>query len=202
MNAAASPTNAEPVIIKKYANRRLYNTETSSYITLDDLAKLVQAGRVVEVVDAKSGADLTRATLAQIILDEDGQGAALLPVGFLRHLIGFYGHGLQTVVPHYLTMVMDVFQQNQQRLKDETNRTLGGFSPFAQLAAMQDLQRAQMARMQEMLAVFNPFLSQAMAKAHEQSQAAIATAQSPEIAALKAEIATLKAALAMAQRAH
>lgn len=148
----------EPIIIKKYANRRLYNTETSTYITLNDLADIIRGGKNVEVVDAKSGEDLTRATLAQIILDEEGKGAAMLPVSFLKNVIGFYDNSMQTILPHYLEMVMDVFNKNQSRIREETNRALGGFSPFQQLEAMQQLQRAQVEQMQQVMGLFNPFL--------------------------------------------
>lgn len=149
---------SEPIIIKKYANRRLYNTETSTYITLNDLADIIRGGRNVEVVDAKSGEDLTRATLAQIILDEEGKGAAMLPVSFMKNVIGFYDNSMQTILPHYLEMVMDVFNKNQSRIREETNRALGGFSPFQQLEAMQQLQRKQVEQMQQVMGLFNPFL--------------------------------------------
>jgi polyhydroxyalkanoate synthesis repressor PhaR len=149
---------AEPVIIKKYANRRLYNTETSTYITQHDLAGIIRSGQNVEVVDAKTGEDLTRQTLAQIILEEESKGAAMLPVSFLKNVIGFYDNSMQSILPHYLEMVMDVFQQNQNRIRDETNKALGGFSPFAQLAAMQQIQRNQMEQMQQVMGLFNPFL--------------------------------------------
>ncbi len=149
---------SEPVIIKKYANRRLYNTETSTYITLNDLADIIRSGKDVEVVDAKTAHDLTRQTLAQIILEEDSKGAAMLPTSFLKNVISFYDNSLQTVVPHYLEMVMDVFQKNQNRIREETNRALGGFSPFMQLQAMQQLQRNQLEQMQQVMGLFNPFL--------------------------------------------
>lgn len=148
----------EPVIIKKYANRRLYNTETSTYITQADLAGIIRGGQNVEVVDAKTGEDLTRQTLAQIILEEESKGGAMLPVSFLKNVIGFYDNSMQSILPHYLEMVMDVFQQNQSRIKDETNKALGGFSPFAQFAAMQQMQRKQMEQMQQVMGLFNPFL--------------------------------------------
>lgn len=149
---------SEPIIVKKYANRRLYNTETSTYITLNDLAEIIRGGRNVEVVDAKTGDDLTRATLAQIILDEEGKGAAMLPANFLKNIIGFYDNSMQTVLPHYLEMVMDVFQKNQARIKEETDKALGGFSPFSQLQAMQQMQRKQVEQMQQVMGMFNPFL--------------------------------------------
>lgn len=151
-------TPADTLVIKKYANRRLYNTETSTYITLHDLAALIREGRNVEVVDAKSGEDLTRPTLAQIILEEDAKGAALLPTGFLKTIIGFYDNSMQTLLPHYLDMVMDTFKQNQTRIQNETNAALGNFSPFVQLEAMRDIQRKQLEQMQQVMGLFNPFL--------------------------------------------
>ncbi|MDD9912787.1 MAG: polyhydroxyalkanoate synthesis repressor PhaR [Alphaproteobacteria bacterium] len=149
---------AEPVIIKKYANRRLYNTETSTYITLDELSQMVRDGRDFEVVDAKSGQDLTRQVLAQILLEEETKGAAMLPVRFLRQLISFYDNSMQTVLPHYLETTMDVFIQNQQRIREQTDSVLGSFSPFEAMENMQALQRQQIEKFQSMVGLFNPFL--------------------------------------------
>jgi polyhydroxyalkanoate synthesis repressor PhaR len=184
MNAAASSSAAEPVIIKKYANRRLYNTETSTYITQADLAEIIRVGRNVEVVDAKSGDDITRQTLAQIILEEDAKGAAMLPVSFLKNIISFYDNSMQSVLPHYLDMVMDVFRQNQTRIREETDRALGSFSPFAQIQAVQQIQRKQVEQLQQVIGLFNPFLA-ALPKGESGKDA--------RIAELEAEIARLKA---------
>src|ERR1700753_4309002 len=98
-----------PVIVKKYANRRLYNTESSSYITLDNLAEMVRKDRDFIVYDAKSGEDITRSVLTQIIVEEEGKGHAMLPTNFLRQLIGFYGDNVQSVVPRYLDQAMASF---------------------------------------------------------------------------------------------
>lgn len=181
----------EPLIVKKYANRRLYNTETSTYITQADLAAIIRTGRNVEVVDAKSGEDLTRQTLAQIILEEEAKGAAMLPVNFLRNVIGFYDNSMQSILPHYLEMVMDVFQKNQTRIKDETNQALGQFSPFNHLHTMQQIQRQQLEQMQHVMGLFNPFM---------RPQAGNNTSSKPaeknkdaRIAELEAELARLKA---------
>lgn len=175
---------SEPIIVKKYANRRLYNTETSTYITQSDLAAIIRTGKNVEVVDAKTGEDLTRQTLAQIILEEEAKGAAMLPVNFLRQLIGFYDNSMQTILPHYLEMVMEVFQQNQNRIRDETNKALGNFSPFAQFAAMQQIQRNQVEQMQQVMSLFNPFL---------RSNHPADLDKDARIRALEAEIERLKA---------
>ena len=96
------PKSESPVIIKKYANRRLYNTQTSSYVTLDHLAKMVKDGTEFEVRDARTGEDITRSVLTQIIFEEEAKGQSLLPIQFLRQLIRFYGDSLQAFVPGYL----------------------------------------------------------------------------------------------------
>ncbi|QNM83494.1 polyhydroxyalkanoate synthesis repressor PhaR [Sphingomonas sabuli] len=106
------------VTIKKYANRRLYDTESSSYITLDRLAELVREGREFEVVDAKTGDDITRQVLTQIIVDEEARGSTMLPVNFLKQLIGMYGNSMQNAVPQYLEAAMESFKTNQKALGD------------------------------------------------------------------------------------
>ena len=107
------------VTIKKYANRRLYDTESSAYITLDRLAHMVREGREFEVVDAKSGEDITRQVLTQIIVDEEARGGeTMLPINFLKQLIGLYGNSMQNFVPQYLEAAMDSFQRNQGAVRD------------------------------------------------------------------------------------
>ena len=106
------------VTIKKYANRRLYDTESSAYITLDRLAQMVREGREFEVVDAKSGEDITRQVLTQIIVDEEARGSTMLPLNFLKQLIGLYGNSMQTFVPQYLEAAMEAFQRNQTAARD------------------------------------------------------------------------------------
>jgi polyhydroxyalkanoate synthesis repressor PhaR len=130
---AASGSGDDPIIIKKYANRRLYDTESSSYITLERLAELVRQKREFKVVDAKSGDDITRQVLAQIIMDEESRGATMLPVNFLRQLIGLYGGQMQALVPQYLEASLETLQRNQSQLRE----TLAGAftaNPFADLA--------------------------------------------------------------------
>jgi polyhydroxyalkanoate synthesis repressor PhaR len=117
------------VTIKKYANRRLYDTESSTYITLDRLAQMVREGREFEVVDAKSGDDITRQVLTQIIVDEEARGSTMLPVNFLKQLIGLYGNSMQNFVPQYLEAAMDAFQRNQSAARDAFGGTM-----FADLA--------------------------------------------------------------------
>lgn len=121
------------IIIKKYANRRLYNTATSSYVTLDYLSELVKEGQDFVVYDAKSGDDITRSVLAQIIFEQESKGQNLLPVQFLRQLISFYGDSMQGYVPSYLEMSMDAFSKNQDKFKEQLNETFGaapGFQMF------------------------------------------------------------------------
>jgi len=110
--------SSDRVTIKKYANRRLYDTESSTYITLDRLAQMVREGREFEVVDAKSGEDITRQVLTQIIVEEEARGATMLPLNFLKQLIGLYGNSMQNFVPQYLEAAMDAFQRNQSAVKD------------------------------------------------------------------------------------
>jgi polyhydroxyalkanoate synthesis repressor PhaR len=114
----ADSEKQDPITIKKYANRRLYNTSTSKYVTLDDLSVMVKAGDDFVVVDAKSGDDITRSVLTQIIFEEEAKGENLLPVTFLRQLIQFYGDSLQSVVPNYLEASMDAFSSNQERMRE------------------------------------------------------------------------------------
>jgi len=117
------------VTIKKYANRRLYDTESSTYITLDRLAAMVREGREFEVVDAKSGEDITRQVLTQIIVEEESRGSTMLPINFLKQLIGLYGNSMQNFVPQYLEAAMEAFQRNQNAAKDAF-----GANMFADLA--------------------------------------------------------------------
>lgn len=119
------------VRVKKYANRRLYNTATSSYVTLEDLCAMVKQGTDFVVHDAKTGEDITRAVLTQIIVEEESKGGQnLLPIGFLRQLIAFYGDNLQSVVPRYLEASMQAFSHNQDQFRDSMKAAFGGFFPF------------------------------------------------------------------------
>ena len=119
----------EPITIKKYANRRLYNTATSSYVTLDDLALMVKEGNDFVVYDAKSGDDITRAVLTQIIVEEEAKGQNLLPIRFLRQLIAFYGDSLQSLVPRYLDHSMDSFAGNQDQMRTYLQSAFDGTFP-------------------------------------------------------------------------
>jgi polyhydroxyalkanoate synthesis repressor PhaR len=121
------------VIIKKYANRRLYNTESSTYITLEHLAAMVRAKREFKVVDAKTGEDITHNVLTQIIMEEEARGTTMLPVNFLRQLIGMYGDNMQSMVPQYLEESLAAFQRNQSQFRDAMAGAFTG-GPFAELA--------------------------------------------------------------------
>lgn len=121
------------VVIKKYANRRLYNTETSAYITLEHLAALTREGREFVVLDAKTGEDITHSVLTQIIMEAEGRGATMLPANFLRQLIGLYGGTTARMVPQYLEASMDVFAKSNAQVRDAMTGALGG-SPLAEIA--------------------------------------------------------------------
>ena len=124
------------ITIKKYANRRLYNTATSSYVTLDHLCQMVKDGEDFVVYDAKSGEDITRSVLTQIIVEEESKGQNLLPISFLKQLIGFYGDSLQSVVPAYLENAMSAFSRNQDETRTYMQDAVGGMFPFAQFDDM------------------------------------------------------------------
>ncbi len=143
-----------PITIKKYANRRLYNTATSCYVTLDYLAQLVKAGAEFAVYDAKTGEDITRSVLTHIIVEEEAKGQSMLPVNFLRHLISFYGDSLQVVVPRYLEHAMQAFARNQEQMRDYLRSAFDGLMPFASFEEMSKQQIAIFERAMRMLTPF------------------------------------------------
>ncbi len=120
-----------PIVVKKYANRRLYDTESSIYITLDTLAEMVRQGRDFVVYDAKTGDDITRSVLTQIIMEEETRGRNMLPTAFLRQLIGFYGDSMQGLVPEYLERVMEQFAAQQKQVRESMARSMQSFLPSA-----------------------------------------------------------------------
>lgn len=143
-----------PVVIKKYANRRLYNTSTSAYVTLDHLSQMVKAKTDFLVYDAKTGDDITRSALTQIIVEEENKGGqTLLPIPFLRQLISFYGDSLQGVVPQYLEMSMSQFARNQEQMRSYLQNAFG-FNPFQQFESMG---KQNMAMFENAMRLFNPF---------------------------------------------
>jgi polyhydroxyalkanoate synthesis repressor PhaR len=152
--ANMSNKSEDTIVIKKYANRRLYNTATSSYVTLDTLCGMVKDGKNFTVQDAKSGEDITRSVLTQIIFEEEGKGQNLLPISFLRQLIGFYGDSLQTMVPGYLESTMTAFSRNQEQIRQHLAESLGDANPFRQV---EELGQKNMAMFQQALGMFAPF---------------------------------------------
>ncbi len=157
---AEKNSEKEPVVIKKYANRRLYNTETSSYVTLEHLAQMVKEGRDFVVRDAKTGDDITHAVLTQIIFEEEGKGQTMLPINFLRQLISFYGNGLQSLVPGYLEASMEMFTRNQEQYRDyfEKHFASPAFGPGKAFASsFEEMARQNMAAFERATRMFSPF---------------------------------------------
>src|SRR5256714_3763040 len=134
-SSSGQPGGTKPVVVKKYANRRLYNTATSSYVTLDDLAQMIKEGGDFVVYDAKTGEELTRSVLTQIIVEQEQKGQNLLPISFLRQLISFYGDSVQFLVPGYLEQAMIAFAKNQEQMRNNLRATFGVF-PFGQFEEM------------------------------------------------------------------
>lgn len=143
----------DAITIKKYANRRLYNTATSSYVTLDHLCQMVKDGVDFVVYDAKTGEDITRAVLTQIIVEEESKGQNLLPIGFLRQLISFYGDNLQMVVPGYLESSMAAFAQNQERMRSYMEEAFGGMYPFG---SIEDMTNRNLSMLEQAMTMFAP----------------------------------------------
>ena len=147
----AAPQSA--VVIKKYANRRLYNTSTSTYVTLDDLATMVKSGTDFLVYDAKTGEDITRSVLTQIIFEEENKGTNLLPINFLRQLIRFYGDSMQAFVPGFLEFSLENLGKEQEKFRAQMMEAWGA-DPFK---AMQDQAQRNMSMFSDAMKVFNPF---------------------------------------------
>ena len=152
--AEKSGAEAQPVVIKKYANRRLYNTATSSYVTLDDLSRMVKQGNEFVVYDAKSGEEITRAVLTQIIVEEEQKGQNLLPISFLRQLISLYGDSMQWLVPRYLEHAMTAFARNQEQMRKSLQEAFGGLFPFGSLEQMG---KQNLALFEQTMKMFSPF---------------------------------------------
>jgi polyhydroxyalkanoate synthesis repressor PhaR len=152
--AEKDDAKSAPITIKKYANRRLYNTATSSYVTLDHLCQMVKDGKDFVVYDAKTGEDITRSVLTQIIVEEESKGQNLLPISFLRQLIGFYGDNMQWVVPRYLEYSMQAFARNQEQMRDYFQNTLGGMFPFG---TFEEVGKQNLAMFERAMRMFSPF---------------------------------------------
>jgi polyhydroxyalkanoate synthesis repressor PhaR len=147
--------STSPITIKKYANRRLYNTATSSYVTLDHLCQMVKDGVEFVVFDAKSGDDITRSVLTQIIVEEESKGGQnLLPLNFLRQLIKFYGDNLQFLVPRYLEHSMESFARNQEQMRKSMQDSFGGMFPFGRF---EEMGKQNLALFEQAMQMFNPF---------------------------------------------
>ena len=176
-----SDAKGDTVIIKKYANRRLYNTQSSSYITLDHLSKMTREGVDFKVLDAKTGAEITHQILTQIIMEEESAGGEqMLPVSFLRQLISLYGNSMQGMVPHYLEASMDNFRTNQTKLREAFEASLVG-NPLAKLA------QQNLAMFKAAASAFVPGLTEAKPSASKD--------QADELAALRAQMAEMQAKL-------
>jgi len=173
-----------PVVIKKYANRRLYNTQTSSYVTLDHLAGMVKDGVEFEVQDARTGDDITRSVLTQIIFEEEAKGQNLLPIKFLRQLIRFYGDSLQAFVPGYLDMSMDSFTKNQGAMRDRIAEAMGGGNQM-----IENLTRQNLAIFERATQMFSPFGATAGRKTEEPAEE---KPSSSDVDALKREMEAMR----------
>jgi polyhydroxyalkanoate synthesis repressor PhaR len=184
-----------PVIVKKYANRRLYNTDTSTYVTLEDLAEMVRSERDFVVYDAKTGEDLTHSVLTQIIVEQESRGTNLLPIGFLRQLIRFYGDSMQKLVPSFLEFSLDSLTREQEQYRRRFAHAFG----TAAFDAMQEQVRKNFATFERALGLFSPFASTgegdgdgAAGAEKSESKPAGETPGEDDIATLKAELTAMQ----------
>ena len=194
---------SRPVIIKKYANRRLYNTDTSTYVTLEDLAEMVRGERDFVVYDAKTGEDLTHSVLTQIIVEQESRGTNLLPIGFLRQLIRFYGDSMQKLVPSYLEFSLDSLVRQQEEYRRRFAHTFG----TAAFEAMQEQVRKNFAAFERALGLFTPFTKSegpseenGAASKRAESKPATSAPSDDEIATLKAELTEMQQRLEQLSR--
>jgi polyhydroxyalkanoate synthesis repressor PhaR len=188
MSRKAKDASGEPgavVTIKKYANRRLYNTASSSYITLEDLAGMVRENVEFQVLDAKTGDDITHSILTQIIMDEEANGEQMLPVSFLRQLIGMYGNSMQAMMPSYLEASMDNFRANQSKIREAFEKGIS----TGPLAAIHE---TNMAMMRAAAEVFLPAAGVKQAEKKPASSPESAPASSEELAALREQMAAMQ----------
>lgn len=187
-------TDKQPTVIKKYANRRLYHTGTSTYVTLDDLAGMVRDGEDFVVFDARSGDDITRSVLAQIIFEEEGKnGQSLLPVAFLRQLIRFYGDSMESLVPSYLEFSIENLTREQQKLREKMAQSFG---PAAAFHAIEEQVRANMGVYLEAMRMFTPFSQQQdEAEQAREGESIPAPAATDELDAIRRQMADMQARL-------
>ena len=195
----AKKGDGERVIIKKYANRRLYNTATSSYVTLDNLSDMVREGVDFVVFDAKTGDDITRSVLAQIIFEEESRGQNLLPIQFLRQLISFYGDSMQNLLPTYLEMSLDGFAKQQERFRSQFQQAFGGAPGLGFFDEQVAQNLAMFDRAMRMFSPFsfanpgaNPGAASAAAPAQDYAESAPAR-DSDEVRELREQMAAMKA---------
>jgi polyhydroxyalkanoate synthesis repressor PhaR len=194
--APETKTAEPPVVVKKYANRRLYDTRSSSYITLDNLAEMVRQGRDFVVYDAKTGEDITRGVLTQIIVEEEGKGRSLLPTAFLRQLIGFYGDQMQGLVPKYLEQALAAFGQQQEQMRAAMQKTMGSVGTLFPFGNMEEVSRQNMAMMERAFSLFTPFYRPT---GEGQTGAQPGDGPADEVASLQAEVERLREELAAAK---
>ena len=179
-----------PVVVKKYANRRLYNTATSSYVTLDDLATMIKEGGDFVVYDAKTGEDITRSVLTQIIVEQEQKGQNLLPISFLRQLISFYGDSMQFLVPGYLEQAMTAFSGNQEQMRNSLRATFGIF-PFGQF---EEMGKQNIALFERALKMLSPYARDINSAASDPPRAkdAATDAEDPRLRRLESQIEALR----------
>jgi len=186
--AEGTATDKTPIVIKKYANRRLYNTATSSYVTLDHLSQMVKDQVEFAVYDAKSGEDITRSVLTQIIVEEESKGQNLLPLNFLRQLISFYGDNLQFLVPRYLEHTMEYFASNQEQMRNYMRDTFGGMFPFGRF---DEIGKQNLAFFERAMKMFAPYQTGAAGEQPNSGEAP-ASGGPDSLAELKAQIDALQ----------
>jgi polyhydroxyalkanoate synthesis repressor PhaR len=188
-----------PITIKKYANRRLYNTGASTYVTLEDLAQMVKKGEDFVVYDAKSGEDITRSVLAQVIFEQEAKvGQSLLPISFLRQLIGFYGDSMQMIIPSYLEFSLGRFAADQQKFRDQMTNALGGKGTLQvqMFEVVEEQTRKNMTMFRQALSMFNPFASKLGDEAPPHgAETAGATSQDSDLEAMRRQLDAMQKAI-------
>ena len=177
-------TSDKPTTIKKYANRRLYHTGTSTYVTLDDLARMVKDGEEFTVQDAKSGNDITRAVLGQIIFEQENKGQHLLPIAFLRQLIRYYGDSMQSLVPSFLETSLSAFTRDQDKLRDQMTKAFKGNG----FEVMEEQARRNVEMFSEAMRVWMPFAGVAGTKAGPEQPSEETAKDEGEIEALRRQL--------------
>src|SRR5438876_9060708 len=189
-SSSDQPAGGKPTVVKKYANRRLYNTATSSYVTLDDLAKMIKEGGDFVVYDAKTGEDITRSVLTQIIVEQEQKGQNMLPISFLRQLISLYGDSVQFLVPGYLEQAMLAFARNQEQMRNTLRATFGIF-PFGQF---EEMGKQNIALFERALRMMSPYASGAKSAAPEAPQPTGETkeGEDPRLHRLETQIEALR----------